>query len=412
MGENLGEYHVLRTLLHDPILARKIGSLGLGLRDRTIKYRGPDIGLILGRDLFGSMVFGNVFGLYGQGILCHFVEGLGMKKEMNLVDHYNQWFEENNKKRQPETKWRMENLIDSGHLVKPVIEPVDLKAQVSPYREVVEKLEGDPEYKSFPGTPMCVAKGTEFHARMERVIRESLSDFELDHLEVKITQVGEMKYSVEVDYGVDSSLIRREKTSQLDKSNKYTDWKFPEGGQIRLLGKPMEYAHYRVNSEAEFSSEDVEKIKESWSKAKSADVCHEVKKVEDPIGHLHSPKLVESMRRVRRVKKSRNPDLYYLHPGHNMIRFFTMIGSYDCHYEEGKIRAYDESSDLKKQRRFKALVLDRRDNAVKLFDFPPEIAYQLRKIEGHHKYGSLKGYDVNIYRELDWVGIWWRAIRL
>lgn len=196
--------------------------MGLYFGGQTIKYRELGLWIKLGSSDLWGLVFFDVVSFFIEDILCYFMEGLGMS---------------------PETM------------------------------RVLNKVKVMKEMKK-----------SELHARIERVIRESLSDFELGHLEVRVTNVSEGKYSVEVDYGEDSSLIRREKTSQLDKSNKFKGcdkWKIPEGGQIRLLkdcsfGYPR---HYRVNSEAEFSPEDVEKIKESWRKAGSTN-CHEIKKVE------------------------------------------------------------------------------------------------------------------------------------
>jgi hypothetical protein len=199
------------------------------------------------------------------------MEGLGMSKTLKELSPETMRVlnkvkarEEMKKYSECRASWEMQNLINS----------VDIKAKTNHYKEM----------------------GEEFHARMEKVIREGLSEFELNHLEVRITSqrlqrslaetspanVSEGKYSV--DYGVDSSLIRREKTSQVDKSNKYIEgWKIPEGGEIRLL-KDCSFGysrHYRLDTEAELSPEDVEKIKESCRKGRSIDLCPDTKEVEE-----------------------------------------------------------------------------------------------------------------------------------
>jgi hypothetical protein len=304
------------------------------------------------------------------------MEGLGMSKTLKELSPETMRVlnkvkarEEMKKYSECRASWEMQNLINS----------VDIKAKTNHYKEM----------------------GEEFHARMEKVIRESLSEFELDHLEVRITSqrlqrslaetspanVSEGKYSV--DYGVDSSLIRREKTSQVDKSNKYIEgWKIPEGGEIRLL-KDCSFGysrHYRLDTEAELSPEDVEKIKESWRKASSINMCHEIKKVEEP---------VEEMFVEKNVIGFCNPNLFQFRPGYNVVRFISRLWSYECGLRDGKVLV---SQDPKKNnlKRYKALVIDRRDGNVKILDMGPEVAYSIFKLENHEKWGSCQCYDLDI----------------
>jgi len=203
--------------------------LALHFGGQTIKYREFSFWIKLGGGIYKCVVIGNDISFCGQDILCNFMEGLGMKEMKNLVYHYNQWFEEN--------KMKSQEVLDKISEIK----------QRKSAESEMKSLGEDSDYKSFPGISMYVSKGD-----MEKVIRESLSDFELKHLEVRITPVVDVKYSVEVDYGVDSFLIRRDKTLQSDKSNKYIEGG-KSGDHIRVLkcsSFDFPYCHYRVDTRA------------------------------------------------------------------------------------------------------------------------------------------------------------------
>lgn len=217
--------------------------------------------------------------------------------------------------------------------------------------------------------------------------------------------MGEAKYSVEVEYGEDSSLIRRDKTSQLDKStrketlqldksNKFRGcdkWKIPEGGQVRLLKdcSSLYRHHYGVNTETKVSPEDVEKIKESWRKANSFNICHEIKTIEEPM---------EEMFVKKNVIGFSNRNLFQLRPGTNSVRFISQLWSYECSLrnDEVLVSQAPEENNLK---RYKALVIDRRDGCVKILDIGTEIAYSIFKLENDERWGSCKCYDLDIVVE-------------